>query len=157
MQIRPRRRNAKDNPYTLINFSENNKYAVKFKDSNCKESFIEITEEIYNEFNKFELDDLSEMNEYDRHIEHLSLNENILNKRKFNKNESLENCVIKQMEFKKLYEAINKLPKLQKDRIIKYYFENMTQKEIAKSEECSIRAVQYTINIALRNLKKFLK
>ncbi len=157
MKIKPKRRKSKSNPYTIMNFSEQNDYAVKFKDINNKENIIKISKSLYNEFNKFELEDLSEMNEFDRHLEHSKLNEISLNKRIINKNKSLENSVIEKIENEELYNAILKLPMLQRNRIIMYYFEELSQKEIAIKEKCSIRAVQYTINIALKNLRKFIK
>lgn len=157
MKIKPKRRKSKFNPYTIMNFPEQNDYAVKFKDINNKENIVRISKGLYNEFNKFELEDLSEMNEFDRHLEHSKLNEISLNKRIINKNKSLENSVIEKIENEELYNAILKLPMLQRNRIIMYYFEELSQKEIAIKEKCSIRAVQYSINIALKNLRKFIK
>lgn len=157
MKIKPKRRKSKFNPYTIMNLPEQNDYAVKFKDINNKENIVRISKSLYNEFNKFELEDLSEMNEFDRHLEHSKLNEISLNKRIINKNKSLENSVIEKIENEELYNAILKLPMLQRNRIIMYYFEELSQKEIAIKEKCSIRAVQYTINIALKNLRKFIK
>lgn len=157
MKIKPKRRKSKFNPYTIINFSEQDDYAVKFKDIHNKENIVKISKSLYNEFNEFELEDLSEMNEFDRHIEHSKLNEISLNKRIINKNKSLENSVIEKIENEELYNAILKLPMLQRNRIIMYYFEELSQKEIAIKEKCSIRAVQYSINIALKNLRKFIK
>ena len=44
------------------------------------------------------------------------------------------------------------------DKIIALIKKNpsITQKEIAKIENCSIRAIQYSIECALKNLKNFL-
>ena len=96
------------------------------------------------------------MNEFDRHIEHSKLNENTLNKRIFNVERGVEDIVINKIEKQKLHIAIDSLPLKQKNRIQKYFFENLTQKEIAKIENCSIRAIQYSIECALKNLKNFL-
>ena len=38
-----------------------------------------------------------------------------------------------------------------------YFFDELTQKEIAIIEKTSIRAIQYSISIGLKNLKKLLK
>ena len=54
-------------------------------------------------------------------------------------------------------EAINKLTDIQKRRVKKYYFHEMTQQEIADDEGVNIRAVQYTLNEALKKLKEILK
>ena len=132
----PKRRKDKYNPYNEIE--------------------LEISKELYSVFNNFELSDLSIMNEFDRHIEHSKLNENTLNKRSFNVERGVEDIVINKIEKQKLHIAIDSLPLKQKNRIQKYFFENLTQKEIAKIENCSIRAIQYSIECALKNLKNFL-
>ena len=38
-----------------------------------------------------------------------------------------------------------------------YYFEGLSQKEIAEVEGVSLRAVQYTLNEAISELRKILK
>lgn len=154
MKESPKRRKDKYNPYSII---FKNKYLIKFKDINNKDNVIEVSKEIYQAFNEFELSDLSQMNKFDRHIEHLKLVENILNNKMINKQLNIEDIVIKKLETQKLHNLILKLPKIQKRRIIMHFFENMTLKEIARKEHCSVRAIQYTINIALKNLKNFLK
>ena len=151
-----KRRKLSENPYWIHHFEENNTYTITFK-NNIKSYNIEISEDIYNSFDRFELDDISYMNKYDRHIEHLSLDEIQLHKRISKKEKDLEEIVIENIEKQKLYEAINKLSKSQKNRIFSYYFKNMTKKEIAIQDNCSIRAIQYSLDSALKNLKKFLK
>ena len=131
------------------------KYIISFTNNN-NEIELEISKELYSVFNNFELSDLSIMNEFDRHIEHSKLNENTLNKRIFNVERGVEDIVINKIEKQKLHIAIDSLPLKQKNRIQKYFFENLTQKEIAKIENCSIRAIQYSIECALKNLKNFL-
>ena len=51
-------------------------------------------------------------------------------------------------------EAINELSDIQKRRIRKYFFENKTFEEIAKEENCTKRAVKFTIDIALEKISK---
>ncbi len=155
MNKRPKRRKFKDNPYSLI--KNNNTYIVKFKDEFNYEHNIEVTEKVYNCFNQFELFDLSQMNEFDRHIEHFQTYDSVLYKSLLKKEDDIDTIVIELLEKEKLYKAINSLPKIQKKRIIQYYFKNETKKEIAKKDNCSIRAIQFSIDIAIKNLKLFLK
>ena len=70
-----------------------------------------------------------------------------------NLEEQFENKLIN----KKLKDAISSLSDIQKRRINMYYFKNMTQQEIADKEGVSLRAVQYTLNDALEELKKIFK
>ena len=72
-------------------------------------------------------------------------------------NKNLENEVIEDLENQDLHIAIKKLPQIQRRRIYLYYFCNMKQREIALQEKTSIRVIQYSLECALKNLKKFLK
>lgn len=157
MKNNPRRRKSKYNPYKLEKSNKENKYKLKFKDPNNKQFNIEISEEIFIEFNRFELDDISQMNEYDRHIEHSQLTETTLHNRVKEKELNVEELVISKLEKEKIYKAISRLSEKQRKRIILYFFRDLKLREISKKEHTSIRAIQYTINIALKNLKKFLE
>ena len=157
MAERPKRRKYRDNPYTLNYIEEKNIYMVSFKDIRGHLQKIEISEEVYKAFDKFELDDIKELNEYDRHIEHSEVFENNLEIRAKDKSMSLEDEIIRKSTFDELKKAINKLPDIQRRRIVKYYFEDKTQQQIAKEEMVDIRAIQYSLNIALKKLKEILK
>lgn len=152
-----KRRKYKDNPYTLKFNEDLNMYQIIFMDSNNIKQIININIEVYYIFNEFELKDIKEMNEYDRHIEHLEQLDEFIYKRAINKHDSLENQVISDIMYDDLKEEINKLPLIQKRRLKKYFFEDMTLREIASLENCSIRAVKYSIDIALEKLKEKFK
>lgn len=149
-----KRRRSKDNPYKMDCLG--NKYKINFK-YNGENKDIKISKELYDLFNKFELEDLSYMNKYDRHIEHLHLDEIQMYNRLKLSNKNLEDEVIKDLENQDLHIAIKKLPQIQRIRIYLYYFCNMKQREIALQENTSIRAIQYSLECSLKNLKKFLK
>lgn len=153
----PKRRKHKDNPYTISYIESKNVYVVSFKDVKGKLNKIEVSEEVYRVFDKFELQDIKELNEYDRHIEHSEIFENNLEARVKDKPLSLEDEIIKKSTFDELKKAIELLPEVQKRRIKKYYFDDKTQQQIANEEGVDIRAIQYTLNIALKKLKEILK
>ena len=157
MKERPKRRRKKDNPYVL-NYNDNSKiYTVSFKDVKGNIQIVEINKEVYNCLDKFEFNDLSEMNEYDRHIEHSYIYENKINEKAFIKEEKIEDIVENSIINERLKIAISKLSLTQKRRIEMYYFEGLSQREIAEKEGISLRAVQYTLNKAISELKKILK
>ena len=97
------------------------------------------------------------MNKYERYIEQSEVFENNINERALNKPESLEDEVIRKATFEDLKSAIDKLPETQKNRIKKYYFEDLSMVEIAKQENCSKVAIKYSLECAIENLKKLLK
>ena len=157
MNKRPKRRRSKDNPY-ILNFNDGrNVYTVSFKDVYGNIQIVDVDEKIYNCLDKFELKDLSEMNEYDRHIEHSNIYENKINDRAFLQAESVEDIVENKLISDKLKNAIDELSVIQRKRIKMYYFEGLSQKEITEIEGVSLRAVQYTLNEAISELRKILK
>ena len=155
MDYNPKRRKHKDNPYTLM--IENNVYFVLFKDVKDIIHKIEVSKEVFNLFDSFELEDKKVMNEYDRHIEHSELCEITLNNRAVNKLDNLEDNIIYLLEQEKLKESINNLTNIEKRRIQKYFFENKTYEQIGKEEECTKRAVKFSIDNALEKISKKFK
>lgn len=118
---------------------------------------IEVSEEIYKTFDKFELDDIKELNEYDRHIEHSEIYENNLNNRAMDKPLSVDDEVVRKILTEELKNAIQELPETQKRRLEKYYFGNMTFEEIAQEENCTKMAVKFSVDIAVEKISKKLK
>ena len=155
MENRPKRRRYKDNPYNLeIN---NSKYIINFYDSKKVLQKIEVSEEVFSVFDKSELKDLSQMNEYDNHIEHAALFEEVLNKRAINKTKLTEEIAESNIITEELLNAIKELQTTQKRRLILYYLYDYTLEEIAIKEHCSKVAIKYSLDISIKNLKKNLK
>lgn len=155
--MKPKRRRSKDNPYYL-NFDDTKKtYTVSFIDKCKNYQIVEINEDLYNLFNDFELKDLSQLNEYDNHIEHCELFENVLYEKSIKKEKLIDEIVEKNIQYERMYSCIRELPIIQKRRLIKYYFENKTFEEIAKEEHCSKRAVKFSVDIAIVKISKKMK
>lgn len=152
-----KRRKINDNPYNLEYDNELNIYRIIFIDSKGHEQILNVDIEIYNVFNESELKDLSILNEFDRHIEHLEHSEESLYKKATLKNDNVEKDAFTNILYDDLKKEINKLPDIQKRRLKKYFFNDMTLNEISKEEKCSIRAVKSSIDIALRKLKEKIK
>lgn len=75
----PKRRKDKYNPYSI--YEMDGTYFVSFKDGQGALNRYEITREVYEAFNSFELEDLSYLNIWDRHIEQSDLWEPTLHER----------------------------------------------------------------------------
>ena len=110
----PKRRKCKDNPYTLNYIEEKNIYTITFKDVKGHLNKVEVSEEVYRVFDKFELQDIKELNEYDRHIEHSEIFENNLESRALNKQIPTDEIVENKINNEKLRDAIQELPKIQR-------------------------------------------
>ena len=157
MAERPKRRKHKDNPYTLEFIEEKNSYRVSFKDVKGKFRRVEVNKEIYQAFDRFELDDLSELNEFDNHIEHSEVYENNLNERAMDKPLGVDEIVENNIRDEEIRKAISTLSDIQKRRIIKYYFEEKTEYEIAKEENATQQSVHIGLERAKEKLKEILK
>ena len=157
MDERPKRRKHRDNPYVLLKVNEKGLYKVSFKDGIGATRVVDVTKEVYEAFDEFELQDIKELNEYDRHIEHSEIFENNLESRAKEKPSSLEDEIIKKSTFDELKKAIELLPEVQKRRIKKYYFEDKTEQQIAEEENATQQSVHIILERALENLKKYLK
>lgn len=155
MQRRPKRRKSRDNPYTLQII--NNTYIVKFYDSTKIMQEVEVSEDVFKQMDKFELEDISQLNEYDRHIEHSEIYESNINTRAKNKPISLEDDFIRKATFEEIKKAIELLPEIQKRRIKKYYFQDKTEQQIADEEKATHQSVHIILERAINNLKKILK
>ena len=154
MAQKPIRRKHKDNPYTIEYITGEDRYSITFRDGTGKEITVKVNENIYNAFDKFELED---MNEFDRHIEHSEIYENNLNAKAKYKGQLLEDYVIQQISFIELKQAIELLPDIQKRRIKKYYFDDKNEYEIAMEENTTQQAVNKSLAKARLKLKQILK
>ena len=67
---------------------------------------------------------------------------------------SVEDEVENKLLSEDLKSAINELNDIQKRRIQKYFFENKTYEEIASEENCTKRAVKFSIDIAIEKISK---
>ena len=102
------------------------------------------------------MDDLSILNEWDRHIEHFEQTEQSLNRRASYKAESVEEVVLRNIEYEELHQAIATLTETQQRRLTLYFFRGLTYKQIAEMESCSISSVCGSISAAIENIKKIL-
>ena len=152
---RPKRRKDKYNPYTLS--QKEDKHYLSFRDGQGILRELQITKELFEVLNRFELDDLSILNEWDRHIEHFEQTEQSLNRRAFFKAESVEETVLRSIEYERLHRAITQLPEKQRRRLMLYYFEGLTYEQIARMEGCTIMPVKRSIDSAIKKLKLFFK
>ena len=157
---RPKRRRDKDNPYELFTTSlgtDQPRYYLAFVDSTGIEQCMEIDKTLFDVFDRFELEDISFMNEVDRHYEQSEQTEQSLNRRAAQPQKSVEEAVFQRAEFETLRQAISKLPEKQRRRLVLYYFCDLTYEQIAEMEGCTIMPVKRSIDVAIRELKNFLK
>ena len=152
---RPKRRKSKDNPYTLI--TNNNRYFVIFSDVNNKKNIVEVSEQVFYTFDKFELEDKKELNEYDRHIEHSEIYDETLLKRTSLLDSSIEDKIVEKYTYNGLINAINSLPTAIKRRMILFYFDELSTSEIAIIDNCSDRMVRKSLERGRELIKDYFE
>ena len=147
----PNRKKDKSNPYTLS--IENNTYYISFTDGQGIFHKQEINKELYTAFNDFELDDISLMNEASRHLAEADVCDEPLGHRIADPSEPIEDRVYRRIMYQELHKAIEQLPVIQRRRILLYYFGGYTYEQIAQMESCTKRAVKFSVDAALKNLR----
>lgn len=155
MNQRPNRRRNRNNPYYLELID--NKYIITFIDSRNSYQKIAVSEEIYQAFNQFELNDLREMNQFDRHIEHSEVFEETLYHRALKKSESMENIIINKIILEKIYFCISLLSEVQQRRIKLYYFNELSLEKIASLEHSTHQAISKSIYLGIVKIQKMMK
>ena len=148
----PNRKKDKYNPYTLS--IENSTYYISFTDGQGIFHKQEISIELYAAFNSFELDDISWINEASRHLTEADAGEEPLGHRIAAPSEPVEDHVYRRIMYQELHKAIAQLPEIQRRRVLLYYFGGYTYEQIAQMEDCTKRAVKFSVDAALKNLRE---
>ena len=148
----PNRKKDKFNPYTLS--VEGNEYYVSFADGQGNKHKEKLSKELYELFDRFELEDISHLNVVSNYYEHSELTERTLNHRAILPPEPMEEGVYRKILSDQLHTAISKLPAVQRRRVLLYYFGEFTYEQIAQMEGCSKRAVKFSVDIAIQKLKE---
>lgn len=143
---RPKRRKDKYNPYHI--YEKKGHFYISFEDGQNKMYKMEISKMIFDAFDSFELEDLVYLNVLDRHIEQSEVWETTLTERAIKKEETVEDIVFRNYEMDRLRKAIEKLPEVQKRRLIYYFFDGMSYEQIAEMEQCTYPAVIKSVKIA---------
>lgn len=157
MNNSPKRNKSKDNPYVIGFNIEKNIYVVEFEDNKKILQKVEISNQVYNAFDKFELEDISQIHKVRKHIERNEVYEETLYHKAVDSAISIEEQIETKLLNEELKKAINKLSEVQKRRIIKYYFEDKNEYEIAKEEGTTHQSVNKSLKGAKDKLKEILK
>ncbi len=149
---RPKRRKDKDNPYTIYTIgadTESPKYFVEFDDGEGQHHCIELTAELFADFDGNELQDVSYMNEADRHYGEV-ISEPATD-------DITTETVLRHLEGELLQMSLDQLSELQRRRVVLRFFEEYTYDRIADMEGCTKMPVKRSIQEALKKIKTFLQ
>lgn len=130
MQKHLNRNKDKYNPYTLDVDVKNSTYIVEFKDVNNIIHKVEVSEKVYEAFDKFELEDISQIHKIRKHIERNEVYEETLFHKSIDVSISVEEQVENKILHEELKDAMSKarelfnfdLKDIDINNITKYYF-----------------------------------
>jgi len=150
------KKTERKNNYILRN-DKNGKFYVEFIDGMNVYRVIEVDKKIYEAMKEFELIEKSQKNKIDRHITKFEYTDEELYKKALDKSLRIDELIEKNILIEELKYAINQLSEIQKRRIMKYYFENYTIEQIAKSECTTHQAISKSLKKSLKLLEKLIK
>ena len=153
MDKRPIRTRDKYNPYKLESEKDKNIYRVTFDNINEVVN-IEISKELFDEFDKFEKEDARQIQKAARNNELNTITEQTLNRRAFIKHKDIDELVISKINHEKLIHALDKLTKEQRRRILLYYDYQLSLEQIANIEGCTKQSVQESIEWGINKIRK---
>ena len=142
--------------YIVFSNNDNSKNIIVFKDGNGKSRIIRANETLRAEYKKRKSEENSQNIKFSRYIEHSELTDISLNKRAVNKELSLEEQVISNLESERIIKEIWKLPTPQNRRVYMYIVDEFSYTKIAKIENRSIPTVK-EYRQRIRKLKKKIK
>ncbi len=143
--------------YTLEYIEDEDKYYISFTDSVEQECRIEIEKEIFDTYIKSKRAYIKIKNETSRHLEQSVLTEEDIYARAFDKNESLEEKVIKNNEKQKMQQALQNLTETQYRRIDLHIVNDITIRDIAKLEKVKKKQIEKSLQLGLKKIKKFFE
>ena len=143
--------------YIIISNNDESKNIIAFKDVNGKSRIIRANKILRDEYKRRKSEENSQNIKFSRYIEHSELTDISLNKRAVNKEISLEEQVVSNLESERIIKEIWKLPTPQNRRVYMYIVDEFSYTKIAKIENRSIPTVKESIERGLENLRKKLR
>ena len=143
--------------YTLEYIEDEDKYYISFTDSVEQECRIEIEKDIFDTYIKSKKSYIKIKNEASRHLEQSVLTEEDIYRRAFEKNESLEEKVIKNSEKQKMRQALQNLTETQYRRIDLHIINKISIRDVAKLEKVQKSQIQKSLKLSFEKIKKFFE
>ncbi len=143
--------------YIVEHIEETDKYYIYFKDSVNNECKIEINKNIYDAYIESKKAYTRIKNQNTRYEEQSQQTEISLYTRALYKEKSIEDVLIKNIEFERLRKAKATLTDIQRKRIELHIEDGLTLKEIARIEGVRRNKIDKSITQGIKKLKNFLK
>lgn len=134
-----------------------NTYIVTVMLGGGKYREVVVTEEVYDSIGQLSSQDRRISHQDERHSEYRELSEESLYERAAYKPRAVEDIAIDRMLARQALVALMSLPPVQARRFVLRNVLELSYPEIARSEGCTARAVQYSVELATEKIRKILK
>jgi RNA polymerase sigma-70 factor (ECF subfamily) len=147
------------NPYTLrTEIVEGiTHYHVSFVDGQAIHRETEVSRPVYLEFERFVKVERNLKRKDERNTEQSDLTEEMLHKRAFYPQKSVEETTLDSLRDEQLRLAIESLPEIQRRRFILYHEFGLTYEQIAKMEGCKRQPVPRSVERANEKIREAVK
>jgi RNA polymerase sigma-70 factor (ECF subfamily) len=133
------------------------RYIVGIAGARGKKEILETTETIYWLLRSFQREDWRQEKQAKRHLEHLALSDEELYGRAYLYAPNPEDLMCQRILSEKLLQALRRISPLQAKRFLLHYYLELSIKQIADSEKCGPQRIRHSIELAKKNLRKFLR
>jgi len=133
------------------------RYYISFNDGEKRCHEIEVSRPVYREFERFVRVERNLTRWDERHREQSEVWDETLNKRALYPPDSLEDTVFDCLRNEQLRLAIQQLSETQRRRFVLHHEFGLTYGQIAKMENCTTRAVQYSVDVAKKKVFDAMK
>lgn len=143
--------------YILEYVEKDDKYYISFIDSAKKNCKMEITKDVFNAYINSRKAYTKINNETSRHIEHFDLSDTEIYNRSFNKEKTVEEIVVENIDKEMLMKALENLTEIQFRRIELHIINEVTIRDVAKLEKVQKRQIEKSLSLGLKKIKKFFE
>ncbi|MDR1184195.1 MAG: sigma-70 family RNA polymerase sigma factor [Coriobacteriales bacterium] len=147
------------NPYTLRTECAEGitHYYISFTDGQANHRETEVSRPVYLEFCRFVKQERNLRRWDERHTEYSELTEETLMRRSLRPPKGVEEAVFDGQRDKRLRQAIEELPELQRRRFVLYHEFGLTYGQIAQMEGCSKMSAKRAVDRAEEKIREELK
>lgn len=141
--------------YTLEYVEDEDKYYISFRDSVEQDCRIEIDKDIFDTYTNSKKAYIKIKNETKRHLDDTEFTDAEQHNKFINKDKSLEDIVIDNIENEKLKKAKETLTDVQIRRIELHIVDEVTIRDLAKIEKVRTKQIEKSIKQGLKKIKNF--
>ena len=129
------------------------RYSISFKDGQGESHELEVSEQLFLEFRQMERRNRNLQQWNQRHREFNEVWDETLYRRALRVPKTLDESMIEKERNELFYNAVARLPEIQRRRFLLYYEYDFNFYQIGEMEHCTASAVQKSVSVAKEKVK----